>query len=367
MDSLRNALCNEPNQIPLFLEQLRLKKKEVVLYGAGYCCHEALGLLHRYQIPIKEVCDDFRVGETIEGYRISSIQDITMCENSVIIITSGFNVEMKERLVELGLIRFFVEIDFGRYDIAKENKDYFVSHMDDIEYVYSLFSDNQSKYIFLGLINYRISRDLKYLKGLMETTPQYFPEELLSRRGGQSTFLDLGAYDGDSIKAFLKFVHGEYKEIIAVEASKKNYNLLLENMAGYNNIFCYNVGVFDKPGMIKFKMDDAKNAFISDEGSQIIPMDTVDNILNHRPVDYIKMDIEGAEYEALQGARTTLQECSPVLMVSVYHKVEDLYRLQLLIEDICPGKYAYYLRHYSPTVIETVLYAIPKERKDASE
>lgn len=78
------------------------------------------------------------------------------------------------------------------------------------------------------------------------------------------------------------------------------------------------------------------------------------------------MDIEGAEYDALLGMKETLQGC-PALMVSIYHRVEDLFRLQLLIESMCPKAYDYYIRHYSPTVIETVLYAVPKMRKQAGK
>lgn len=76
-------------------------------------------------------------------------------------------------------------------------------------------------------------------------------------------------------------------------------------------------------------------------------------------ITIIKMDIEGAEYDAILGMKQTLRQ-HPVLMVSMYHVVEDLFRLQLLIEELQPGVYDYYIRHYSPTVIETVLYAVPK-------
>ena len=94
----------------------------------------------------------------------------------------------------------------------------------------------------------------------------------------------------------------------------------------------------------------------------MLEVDTVDHILNGEVVTTIKMDIEGAEYDAILGMEKTLEN-HPVLMVSIYHKVEDLFRLQLLIEKMCPNAYDYYIRHYSPTVIETVLYAVPKNMK----
>ena len=72
------------------------------------------------------------------------------------------------------------------------------------------------------------------------------------------------------------------------------------------------------------------------------------------------MDIEGAEYEAIGGAQETIKKYKPVMAVSVYHFTEDLFRLCLEIEEIIPDQYDYFLRHYSPTMIETILYAVPK-------
>ena len=172
--------------------------------------------------------------------------------------------------------------------------------------------------------------------------------------------MDCGAYDGDTIRSFLKYVDGNYEKIIAVEAGRKNFERLQKNLAEVPNVEYHNVGVFDRRTQLKFTDDDAKNSFIDESGESVIEMDSIDNILDDKPASFIKMDIEGAEYEALVGAEHTLQKYNPALAVCVYHKVEDLYRLQLLIENTCPHAYDYYLRHYSPTVIETVLYAVPQ-------
>ena len=158
----------------------------------------------------------------------------------------------------------------------------------------------------------------------------------------------------------MKYVNFNYKKIIAVESSKKNFDTLCKNLSNVNNIEFFNIGIFSKRTKLSFVVSDAKNSFQSDSGTEIIDVDSIDNILKDNSVTFIKMDIEGAEYDALIGAKNTLKRDIPILAISVYHKVEDLYRLQLLIDDICPNKYNYYLRHYSPTIIETILYALPK-------
>lgn len=70
------------------------------------------------------------------------------------------------------------------------------------------------------------------------------------------------------------------------------------------------------------------------------------------------MDIEGAEYEALEGSKEILKRYSPKLAICLYHKPEDIYKLPLLIHEMNPN-YKFYIRHYSDYRTDTLLYAIP--------
>ena len=74
-------------------------------------------------------------------------------------------------------------------------------------------------------------------------------------------------------------------------------------------------------------------------------------------VTFIKMDIEGAELNALKGSREIIKKYKPRLAVSVYHKKEDLIEIPLYIKELVP-EYKLYIRHYSNAAIETVLYAV---------
>lgn len=357
------TFLQKENFIEKTLCRLKLENKSVVLYGAGYCGHETAMLMKKMSIPVIAVCDDFRAGENMDDYRIKSISDVRPQENMKIIVTSGFNKAMKKRLKELNLWKYYLDIDFGRYEADKENWQYFHKHEHELNRAYSLLKDSKSKDIFQRLVNYRICRNIDALDGIQDHG-QYFPEEEklnLSTSGGADVFFDLGAYDGDSIAGFVEYVHGRYKKVIAVEASEKNYKKLCSNLSGYKNVECHNVGVYSEKTKLNFTVSDAKNSFADKDGENVIEVDTVDNIVAGQPVTFIKMDIEGAEYAALQGAVNTLRDNVPVLAISIYHTVDDLWRLQLFVEDLLPGKYDFYIRHYSPTVIETILYAVPKK------
>lgn len=91
---------------------------------------------------------------------------------------------------------------------------------------------------------------------------------------------------------------------------------------------------------------------------------TIDDLVKREGlerVDFIKMDIEGAEAEALMGASQTIQTFTPRLAICVYHKKDDFYRIPTLIQQICKD-YAFYLDHYTIHRHETVLYGIHRSR-----
>lgn len=87
----------------------------------------------------------------------------------------------------------------------------------------------------------------------------------------------------------------------------------------------------------------------------------VTSIDEHFPDDeitFIKMDIEGAEIEAIRGAENVIRRCKPKLAISVYHKRNDMFEIPLLLHQMYPG-YKFYLRQFSKALSETVLFALP--------
>lgn len=95
---------------------------------------------------------------------------------------------------------------------------------------------------------------------------------------------------------------------------------------------------------------------ITDSSFPFISID--DYVHEHKiRVDVIKMDIEGGEYDALKGAENTLRKFQPRLMISAYHRPDDLWVLRELIQQINPN-YKFYFGHHTPVQWESVLYAI---------
>lgn len=105
--------------------------------------------------------------------------------------------------------------------------------------------------------------------------------------------------------------------------------------------------------------DDEKgmNQKVTEKGTHKIPADTIDHLLKNEKVSFIKMDIEGAEMEALKGAAEVIKANKPGLAISIYHKPNDFYEIPLYIMALVP-EYRLYVRHHSCFFADTVLYAV---------
>ena len=76
-------------------------------------------------------------------------------------------------------------------------------------------------------------------------------------------------------------------------------------------------------------------------------------------VDFIKLDVEGAEIQAILGAVKSIKKYSPKLAISLYHNVHDLFRIPQLLQEI-NDTYTYHLGHHHGALFETILYAHPR-------
>lgn len=97
------------------------------------------------------------------------------------------------------------------------------------------------------------------------------------------------------------------------------------------------------------------------EGGVEVDCIPMDELFASTPVTMIKMDIEGAEYDALIGGSKVIQRDRPILAVCVYHLQSDLWRLPLLARKMLP-QHKLYLRPYEGDGFQTVLYAVPPDR-----
>lgn len=174
-------------------------------------------------------------------------------------------------------------------------------------------------------------------------------------------FVDLGAYIGDSVLDYIN-TYGVYKKIYCYEITEESMRTMQDNLKRYADIEYRNKGVGAKTGkryMQEVEADVSCNR-VDDKATmgKEIEVVTLDDDIKEK-ITMIKMDIEGAEQDALMGCRRHITEEHPKLLISVYHNNEDIWKIPRMIENM-NADYKFYLRsngkQYGPS--EIVLFAL---------
>jgi FkbM family methyltransferase len=179
-------------------------------------------------------------------------------------------------------------------------------------------------------------------------------------------FVDCGAYDGDTLLTFLNQSGGGFREAYAFEPDPRNVTRLESALAGLpesarSNIQLQAIAVGNVSGSVGMLLSDAASS-VAAAGDVTVPCEPLDAVLERTTPTYLKMDIEGAEIDALDGARSLISANRPVLAISAYHFQDHIWAIPLLVESMVDG-YRYHLRRYtSPPNDNLVVYAIPEER-----
>jgi len=224
-------------------------------------------------------------------------------------------------------------------------------------YVYDLLADKKSKEIFKKVINFKISFDYQFMEGFTNNyEEQYFDKELIPKIKNIS-FFDGGGYVGDTATEVIKN-YPDFKKIWLIEPIPENIRIAKRELGKYKNIEFFTCGVSNKKETLFFNEEKSFSTMYG-RGTQSVAVDTIDSIVKEK-VDYIKLDIEGAEQDAIDGAKETIKKYKPLLAICIYHKAEDWYKIPIKILEI-ENNYDIYLRHYMEGIFETVMYFIPKK------
>ncbi len=176
-------------------------------------------------------------------------------------------------------------------------------------------------------------------------------------------FVDVGSLNGQTTVEFAKWCKGEYDGAYVFEANTNMVDICKQTLerSEIKNVTFFSKAAWNKKEVLRFQADEGMypgGSRIDDVAGNIeVEADTIDNCLNGEKVTFIKMDIEGSEFKALQGARDTIEKYKPRLAISLYHKPEDIVEIPYIINDI-RDDYKFGIRQYASNMQETVLYAI---------
>lgn len=241
-------------------------------------------------------------------------------------------------------------------EVMKKDREELRRHQKELQEAYRLLADERSRQVLKNAIRFRVTKNRKYLRGIIEGK-QYFVKGII-KPGKEEVFVDCGAFDGDTLKNYLKF-NRNYKKIVLFEPSKANVGRIKGYIArkGLGGIDCFQAGVGEKNCIANFTGSATADACISEKGSIQVQIVALDQVEECQGASFIKMDIEGSELEALKGAEKIIIRNKPTLAICIYHKAADYYQIPLYLHRLVP-EYRLYVRHHFYGYSETVLYAV---------
>lgn len=330
--------------IPLW-DHLKSTDKPIVLYGMGNGADMIIDVLDSLGLEYKDIfaSDEFVRGHHFHGKKVLKHSEIKEKYDDYITLMT-FAVHDKNTLDKVRQMSLEGEFYCPTVPIAGKGLftyGYVKEHNADFDNAHNILCDDRSKSDYIDVINFKVSGKPEYLFSSMYEKEKLY-EEIIHLEYDE-VIVDLGAYDGDTIREFLTATNGKYKKIIAFEPDEKNFRKLSRKTEELNNIERYNLGAWDKKETLFFAKKGGRNSR-KDEDGVPVNFDSVDNIVKDA-VTFIKMDIEGAEAKALDGARKTITKYLPKLYVCAYHRNEDMWLLPQKIKSL-DGKYNIYFRHH---------------------
>lgn len=327
--------------------RLKEEKRPVVIYGMGNGADKIIAQLNLYGIPVSGIAasDDFVRGQSFHGFTVRRISELEQIfPDLIIIIAFGTSIpEVMEHIFSLARRHTVLAADVPVYGDNYWSKAFYEENRSDIERAYSLLSDEQSRFVFESMVCYKLTGGLQYLSRCCSDKDEVF-RKLIPLSEGE-TYLDLGAYRGDTIDEFLHYSGGNYRHITALEPDRKTFSKLKTHTLNMHDIRLYRMGIWSEDRDIPFDSSLGRGSSVQSGGKEMLAVTCIDTLYAVRRVSYIKMDVEGCERQALLGGIKTIQRDKPKLNIAAYHRSEDLFSLILQLHDIEPS-YRLYLRKH---------------------
>ena len=347
---------------------LSKEKRPILIYGMGNGADKLINRFQALGISFADIfaSDGFVRGHSFHGIRVKSFSEVKEKYRDFVIVLS-FASNKRD------VIDMLTEID-EKYDfyipdmpIAGEDeyfdKEFYNSHYTEIKSTYDLLYDTESKSIYSAAINYRLTGKLSYLLDAYSDKNELY--ELLNKKN-ITRMVDAGAYNGDTLREAIEYFPN-LKYAYAIEPDRKNFKKLSAFAKECRiDVNVINAAVWSESCDGTFSNSGNRNSSVSSTASYkhtdtSIRMITVDSF-DDCEIDYIKYDVEGAELEALIGSEKTITNSKPALLISVYHRSSDIFKIAEFLNRNVKG-YRFYLRRLlSVPAWEIDLILIPEKQ-----
>ena len=343
--------------------------EEIIIFGAGVGGTDLMAILEEKSLVHKICClsdnSELKFNKEFYGKVILNPTELyKKYPNAKVVIASSAYKEILNQLIGYGYCENDIKLfNFAFMEFQYTDKEFIYDNLNEFKRIYDRMEDQKSKAIIEIILNYKITKDEKWLEDLSEFVDdekyQYFDASLININLPLN-IVDVGGFIGDTFLQYAELGY-TYENYYCFEADPEVFKVLENNTQSYENVKLFNIGLWNEKGMLHFSNLNPGSTTITEDlnNETSIEVDKLDNLIEDR-IDFIKLDIEGAEYNALLGMEQVIKSNLPIIAFAAYHKRDDYFTLTDLIEKFAPNQYKFYLRQYRYTPTETICYAIPK-------
>ncbi|MEI6209099.1 MAG: FkbM family methyltransferase [Desulfuromonadales bacterium] len=305
-------------------------------------------------------------GATVSGVEVRPPSALLEYPNvTVVLCTAFYLAKLTKQCRELGVTTAVPYYNFSRppfpFVVATDEEAHEILSGEIPRRAYALLADDISRIVYKGTLAFRVTQDVVDMPPFHRG--EYFLTELF-QVSHYAHFVDGGAFDGDTLREFLQVTGGRFDRYDAFEPDPDNFSLLEKIVSTLPPEMCEKIyfhcsALGAKDGIASFQSWGNACSALDEEGDVQVRVEALDDCMCTSKPTFIKLDIEGAELEALLGMEQTIRRCRPILAICVYHAVDHLWRIPLWIDGLGLG-YRLYLRKHSESYSETVCYALPE-------
>ncbi len=332
-------------------QYLSLTDKTVVMYGMGNGADKILNVCNKYGIVVSDffASDGFVRGQSFRGKPVLSFSDVKnkYGKDNIIVLVS-FASSLPD--VISNVISISNECELYIPDVPVRGDTLFCEEYENankarIDAAYNLLSDDRSREVYRRILEYRRTGKLEILLSTADDRLSVMKQFL--NLNDYEVVADVGAYNGDTAHEMINLCP-RIRKIFAFEPDRRNFKKLQTFANSAQQIIPINFAAWNENTTLIFDDSGNRNAGLEEIGISKrraeVSAVRLDSIISER-VDYIKYDVEGAEKEALAGSESTIRQYRPDLLVSLYHRTEDMHELILMVHRMCP-EYKLFLRRY---------------------
>ncbi|HSE23149.1 MAG TPA: FkbM family methyltransferase [Pyrinomonadaceae bacterium] len=355
------------------LDWFHPREQPLVLYGAGTLGLLTLAKLRKVGIEPAAFADDTpeKQGHFLLDVPILSPSDaakrvgpsslfvVTILNPQLSFLNAKARLESITRSQAISFLTLFwkfpeVFLPYSQFEMPER----LLTKANKIRAAFDLWADEESKQQFVGHLRFRLLLDHDSLPP--NNRQGYFPD-LLSLPA-HTVFVDCGAFDGDSIREFLAHQHNNFASIYAFEPDETNFRRLQSFINGLppmisEKIVIHNAAVGETRSRVAFNATGNMSAALTSKGASMVDVVPLDEVIepDNNPI-FLKLDVEGAEWQALKGGQELIERHAPTIAISIYHQPDDLWDLPLYISRLNP-RYKLFLRTQGEDGMDVICYA----------